>query len=73
MYWTVVVVVFSTQVTDQPPAHSASVVDPAWNEVLPTTYVLARDGRVVRRVQGAKTHDEFRVLIEAALEPAATR
>ena len=51
----------------------ASVVDPAWNEVLPTTYVLARDGRVVRRVQGAKTHDEFRVLIEAALEPAATR
>jgi thiol-disulfide isomerase/thioredoxin len=51
----------------------ASVVDPAWNEVLPTTYILARDGRVVRRVQGAKTHDEFRALIETALEPAATR
>lgn len=45
----------------------ASVVDPAWNEVLPTTYVLARDGKVARRVQGAKTHEEFRALIEAAL------
>ena len=51
----------------------ASVVDPAWNEVLPTTYILAPDGRVVRRVQGTKTHDEFRALIEAALEPATTR
>ncbi|MBV6425279.1 MAG: Thiol-disulfide oxidoreductase ResA [Steroidobacteraceae bacterium] len=45
----------------------ASVVDPAWNEVLPTTYVLGRDGKVARRVQGAKTHDEFVSLIESAL------
>ncbi|HNR21858.1 MAG TPA: TlpA disulfide reductase family protein [Steroidobacteraceae bacterium] len=45
----------------------ASVVDPAWNEVLPTTYLLGRDGRVVRRIQGAKSHEEFRALIAAAL------
>ncbi len=51
----------------------ASVVDPAWNEVLPTTYLLGRDGKVVRRVQGAKTHEEFRALLESALQPAAAR
>lgn len=45
----------------------ASVVDPAWNEVLPTTYLLGRDGRLAMRVQGAKTHAEFLALIEAAL------
>ncbi len=45
----------------------ASVVDPAWNEVLPTTYLLGRDGKVVRRVQGAKTLEQFRALIESAL------
>lgn len=45
----------------------ASVVDPAWNEVLPTTYLIGRDGRLLRRVQGAKTHDEFSKLISAAL------
>lgn len=51
----------------------ASVVDPAWNEVLPTTYVLAPDGRVARRVQGARTQEEFRALLEAALAPAGRR
>ncbi|MBV6416699.1 MAG: Thiol-disulfide oxidoreductase ResA [Steroidobacteraceae bacterium] len=45
----------------------ASVVDPAWNEVLPTTYLIGRDGKVVQRVQGAKTHAEFLALIEGAL------
>ena len=49
----------------------ASVVDPAWNEVLPTTYLLGRDGKVARRVQGAKTHEEFRALIEAVLAAGA--
>ncbi|MGE0583035.1 MAG: TlpA family protein disulfide reductase [Steroidobacteraceae bacterium] len=51
----------------------ASVVDPAWNEVLPTTYLLGRDGKVARRVQGAKTHEEFRALIAGILQPAAAR
>lgn len=45
----------------------ASVVDPAWNEVLPTTYLIGRDGRVVQRIQGAKNAGELRSLIESAL------
>ncbi len=36
-----------------------SVIDPAWNEILPTTYLLARDGTVAKRIQGALSHDEF--------------
>jgi thiol-disulfide isomerase/thioredoxin len=36
-----------------------SVIDPAWNEILPTTYLLARDGSVARRIQGALSHEEF--------------
>lgn len=45
----------------------ASVVDPAWNEVLPTTYLIGPDGKVVKRVQGAKSYAEFRALVAAAL------
>jgi len=46
----------------------ASVVDPAWNEVLPTTYILSRDGKVHARVQGRKSLAELRSLVEAALD-----
>ncbi|MCC7259084.1 MAG: TlpA family protein disulfide reductase [Gammaproteobacteria bacterium] len=42
-----------------------SVVDQAWNEVVPTTYLLARDGRVVRRIQGKLTRAAF---LQAARE-----
>jgi thiol-disulfide isomerase/thioredoxin len=42
-----------------------SVVDPAWNEVLPTSYVLDRNGRVVALLQGGKSAAEF----EAAILP----
>jgi len=45
----------------------ASVVDPAWNEVLPTTYLIARSGRVVERLQGAQTAEELRRRVRAAL------
>lgn len=45
----------------------ASVVDVAWNEVVPTTYILDRRGSVVSRLQGRKTPAEFRSAIEAAL------
>jgi len=45
----------------------ASVVDRAWNEVLPTTWLLGRDGEVVQRIQGAKSYEEFRALVAAAL------
>jgi thiol-disulfide isomerase/thioredoxin len=37
-----------------------SVLDPAWNEVVPTTYLIGRDGRVLSRIQGKKTLEEFR-------------
>lgn len=45
----------------------ASVVDPAWNEVLPTTYLIDRDGKVVERLQGRLTLPEFRERAERAL------
>lgn len=48
-----------------------SVVDPAWNEVVPTTYVLDRSGRVVERLQGRRTPAEIRVVIERALRAPA--
>ena len=40
-----------------------SVVDPAWNEILPTTYLIGRDGQVARRIQGRKSLEEFRALV----------
>ena len=42
-----------------------SVVDSAWNEILPTSYVIDRDGSVVEQMQGGMTIDEF----EAAILP----
>ncbi|MEQ1801669.1 MAG: TlpA disulfide reductase family protein [Gammaproteobacteria bacterium] len=42
-----------------------SVLDPAWNEVLPTSYLVDRSGRVVSRVQGGKPAADF----EAAILP----
>jgi thiol-disulfide isomerase/thioredoxin len=44
-----------------------SVVDPAWNEILPTTYLIGRDGKVAARLQGRRTPAELRALIESAL------
>ncbi|RMF95077.1 MAG: TlpA family protein disulfide reductase [Gammaproteobacteria bacterium] len=45
-----------------------SVVDPAWNEVLPTSYLLDRDGRVAARLQGGKSAEEFAAAIEPLLD-----
>ncbi|MBU3670984.1 MAG: TlpA family protein disulfide reductase [Sinobacteraceae bacterium] len=45
----------------------ASVIDPAWNEVVPTTYILDRQGKVVVRVQGKKSLNEFREAVRKAL------
>lgn len=47
---------------------AVSVVDPAWNELLPTTYLIGRDGRVVKRLQGKRTLDQLRAEIEPLLE-----
>jgi len=47
-----------------------SVVDPAWNEVVPTTYLMGRDGRMLSRIQGKRTLEQFR---ESALEALAAK
>jgi thiol-disulfide isomerase/thioredoxin len=41
-----------------------SVVDPAWNEILPTTYLIGRDGKVAKKIQGKRTLEQFRELIQ---------
>jgi len=45
----------------------ASVIDPAWNEVVPTTYIIDRRGKAVARIQGKKSLEEFRAALEKAL------
>jgi len=40
-----------------------SVVDPAWNEVLPSSYLINRTGKVVKKLFGGKSYEAF----EAAL------
>jgi len=45
----------------------ASVIDPAWNEVVPTTYIIDRRGKAFARIQGKKSLDEFRAALENAL------
>lgn len=44
-----------------------SAIDPAWNEILPTAYILGRDGRLLQKVQGRKTREEFGQLLQQAL------
>lgn len=46
-----------------------SVVDPAWNEVVPTTYILGRDGKVKTRIQGKKSLEEFKAAVTAVATP----
>ncbi len=36
-----------------------SVIDPAWNQVLPTSYLLDQRGRVVAKIQGGHTRSHF--------------
>ena len=43
-----------------------SVIDPAWNETLPTSYIFNRDGEVVKKVQGKKPIEFFREQLVAA-------
>ncbi len=45
-----------------------SVVDPAWNEVVPTTYVIGRDGAVKTRIQGKKSLEEFTAAVLAVAD-----
>ena len=43
-----------------------SVIDPVWNETLPTSYIFDRDGEVVKKVQGKKPIAFFREQLVAA-------
>jgi thiol-disulfide isomerase/thioredoxin len=45
----------------------ASAVDPAWNELLPTTYLIGRDGAILGRIQGKRTLAQFRELVTDSL------
>lgn len=45
-----------------------SVVDPAWNEILPTSYVLDRDGKLIAMIQGGKTGADFADIIVPNLD-----
>jgi thiol-disulfide isomerase/thioredoxin len=45
-----------------------TVVDPAWNEVVPTTYIIDRAGAVHTRIQGKKSLEEFKAAVLAAIE-----
>ena len=45
-----------------------SVVDPAWNELLPTTYLIDRDGKVAKRIQGKRSLEAFRTEVAALLD-----
>ena len=59
---------FRTYLRDAPDMDSVvSVVDPAWNELLPTTYLIDREGNVVKRIQGKRSREQFRAEIEALL------
>ena len=44
-----------------------SVIDPAWNEILPTTYIIGRNGKLLHKIQGTRSAAEFRAVISAAL------
>tara|TARA_B100001939_G_scaffold11640_1_gene10145 strand:+ start:37 stop:543 length:507 start_codon:yes stop_codon:yes gene_type:complete len=43
-----------------------SVIDPVWNETLPTSYIFNREGEVVKKVQGKKPIAFFREQLVAA-------
>lgn len=59
---------FSTYVSLEPDMDSiVSVVDPFWNEILPTSYVLARDGSVAQRIQGGSSAEAFAAAIRPLL------
>lgn len=45
-----------------------SVVDTAWNEILPTSYLLNKNGTVVHRIQGSYSLEEFSTMILPLIE-----
>ena len=44
-----------------------SVIDPAWNEIMPTSYVLDREGNVVETLFGGQSYEVFEQAVIEAL------
>lgn len=45
----------------------AAVIDPAWNEIMPTTYIIDREGQVARLIQGKVSREEFLAAVREVL------
>ncbi|MCC5870003.1 MAG: TlpA family protein disulfide reductase [Gammaproteobacteria bacterium] len=45
----------------------ASVVDASWNEIMPTTYIIDRDGTIARTIQGKVSKEEFLAAVRDVL------
>ncbi len=45
----------------------ASVVDASWNEIMPTTYIIDRDGNIARMIQGKVSKEEFLAAVREVL------
>ena len=45
-----------------------SVIDTVWNEILPTSYLVARDGSVAERIQGKNSAEAFAEKIQSLIQ-----
>ena len=45
----------------------ASVVDPSWNEIMPTTYIIDRNGDIARTIQGKVSKEVFLAAVREVL------
>lgn len=45
----------------------ASVVDASWNEIMPTTYIIDRDGTIARTIQGKVSKEAFLAAVREVL------
>ncbi len=45
----------------------ASVIDPAWNEIMPTNFLIDRTGKLRATLTGGKSYEEFEAIIAPLL------
>ncbi len=45
----------------------ASVIDPAWNEIMPTNFLIDRNGKLRETLTGGKSYEEFEAVIAPLL------
>ena len=51
--------------TESEPEKFVSVIDPTWSDVMPTTFIIDREGKLNTKLLGGKTREEF----ESAILP----